>query len=358
MKIEYILLACDNNPKFLSFLPSVSYHWKSMGYKVAFGLVTDTDISGTMETNIRSMVDDFYIHRYDAETCEFPAMVMGKLFRFYISKYYPTNTVCIQDIDYYVFDKHEHIESRIVDPANEVLTHGFNAYYSSVAPRRLKRRRTFPWQTVGEFPYVQGVEPNALVFDSNGCIGPPSETVIIPNKRIQVPCEIRFPATPMVAHGRLIYQIFSTNTSETFIEFLSSLRHRQKELASSALEEGFNGNSDFYHAEFSDETLIKQLNRTNGVRYRHTKREDFLNGIAQRRIDPRRTSYEADWVPNSNGKSIRSLMENGYIIDIQPVRPLQESAIMNDVFAFLNIPISLQDLNSTLYEPCHNNKEE
>lgn len=34
MKIKNILLSTDDNPKFYSFWPTVSYHWQSLGYKV------------------------------------------------------------------------------------------------------------------------------------------------------------------------------------------------------------------------------------------------------------------------------------------------------------------------------------
>lgn len=346
MKIEYVLIACDNTPKFLSFLPSVSYHWKSIGYKVAFGLVTDTDVSDPMEASIRSMVDDLYIHRYDPSTCPFQPIVMAKLFRFYIAKHYPNNTVCVQDIDYYVFDEHAHIENRIIDPANEVLTHGFNAYYGAVVPRNPKYSRKMPWVTVGDVPYVQGIEPGALVFDEDGTVGTPTSPPVPPTQRVWVRHELRFPATPMVSHGQLIYRIFSTDLSEAFDAFLRTLQSRQRAFAPIT---GNGGCSDFDHPEFSDETLIVQLNRTNGVQYRHTKREDFKDGVAQRRIDPRRTSDPTGWVPNANGRSFLSLMESGYVIDIQPIRPLQSSSIMNDVFAFLKIPKSLRDTNATVY---------
>ena len=338
MKIEYVLLACDNHPKFLSFLPSVAYHWKSMGYKVAFGLVTDTPLEDTVDTYIRSIVDDFYIHQYDALTCSYTPIVMTKLFRFYLSRYYLNTTVCVQDIDYYVFDKHAHIESLITNPSKEVLTHGFNAYYVDVVPVKPVRDTKSIWLTTSTIPYIQGVKRGDLVFDSYGKLGRPSTTILEPMKAVAVQCELRFPATPMVAHGALLYQIFSNDTTQSFELFLKVLSERQKSFATPSY---VGGSSSFNHLEFSDETLIMQLNRSNGVLYNHTLRNDFKNGEARRRIDPRRSNFQPNWIADGLGDRYKELMYAGQILDIQPNRPLEKTTLMEDVFVFLGIPLSL-----------------
>lgn len=344
MKIEYILLACDNHPKFLSFLPSVAYHWKSMGYKVAFGLVTHTPIEDTLDTYIRSIVDDFYIHQYDTPTCSYTPIVMTKLFRFYLSRYYLNTTVCVQDIDYYVFDKHAHIESLITNPSKEVLTHGFNAYYVDVVPRKPVRDSKSIWLTTSTIPYIQGIKRGDLVFDSYGKLGRPSSTIFEPVKTILLQCELRFPATPMVAHGALIYQIFSNDTTQSFELFLKELSEKQLTLTKPS---DVGGCSSFDHAEFSDETLIMQLNRSNGVLYNHTLRNDFKNGEARRRIDPRRSSLQADHISGGLGDKYKELMYSGQILDIQPKRPLEKTTLMEDVFEFLEIPLSLIETYSS-----------
>jgi hypothetical protein len=346
MKIETILIACDEGPMFLSFLPSVSYHWKSMGYRVAFGLVTSTVLTPEEEEQLRKHVDDLYIYNYDAATCPYTVIVMTKLFRFYISKYYPTSTVCVQDIDYYVFDKHEHIESKIRNPATEVFTHGYNAYYGNIIPIPTRKHFGNGWGETAVLPYIQGIEPGEIVFGTNGVIGIPVHSLPQTKRRLFIKSEIRFPATPMVAHGSMIYRIFSPDPTQTFDEFLADLARRQPTFAPPTMT---CGSSVFSHTEFSDETLILQLNRTNGIQYYHTRRDDFYEGRAAKRIDPRCGSIHIDWIPGQQGEKYNEILHTGNILDIQPNRPLEDSKLMQNVFEFLGISKSLLDSNAAFY---------
>jgi hypothetical protein len=333
MKIETVLLACDDSPKFLSFLPSVAYHWRSMGYRVAFGLVTAAPLSSEREASLREHCDDLYVHVY-SEPSRYSIIAMAKLFRFYLSKHYPTTTVCVQDIDYYVFDKHAHIEQLIQSPATEVLTHGYNAYYTTY----LTESRSPPLVCYAVVPGLSSQTEMVYGLDGklhlNG-IG----TGRLIRKKLYVPAVIRFPATPMVAHGRRLYAIFSTDESLSFDTFLDRLAVATRGF-DPALNEG-NNPYTLDSSAFSDESLIYQLNRTNKVVYRHTRRRDFVDTVAGARIDPRKSPDPESWYPLAKTHSVRDLLRAGYFVDIQPRRPLEDSPLMQEVFNALQIPQEL-----------------
>lgn len=329
MKIETILLACDDSPKFLGFLPSVAYHWKSMGYRVAFGLVARAPPSPEEEARIRSHCDDLYVHVVP-EGCPYSIVAMSKLFRFYLARYYPDTVVCVQDIDYYVFDQHAHIEREVRSPSTEILTYGYNAYYK---PFISSDSRILPLICYGVTP---GVPPTALIYGTDHQIYvntlKPGRLI---QKKLSTPVTIRVPATPTVATGSLVYRMLGCSPDASFAETLDTLQAISRSFPSTSST--WNPH-DLTSTTFSDESLFLHLNALTKVPYRHSAREDFVNGTAGRRIDPRKSQDPTQWFPLAKERSIDELLQNNYFVDIQPNRPLEDSPLMRKVFATLNIP--------------------
>lgn len=231
MKIDYILLSCDDSPKFLSFLPSVSYHWRSMGYKIAFGLTSNTSISEQTRSIVSPHCDQVFYFENLPE--QYPPIVTSKLCRYYIARHFLENTVCVQDIDYYVFDKHQHIEEHITLPKSEILTYAKNAY-------------------------------------QNTC---------------------RYPATPAVGIGRLFVQMFLGDIDESYEAFLHRLNNfmHDKQITEP------HANPPYLTAtNFSDESLLTYINPQNGIQYKHVDRPDIEHGKIVRRLDPRSGSLNTN----------------------------------------------------------------
>jgi hypothetical protein len=342
MKIETILLACDDSPKFLGFLPSAAYHWKSMGYRVAFGLVTRDPLSSDREAELRTHCDDLYVYVVP-EGCPYSVVAMSKLFRFYLARYYPSSVVCVQDIDYYVLDKHAHIETLVRAPSAEVLTYGYNAYYKTFR----SESRVIPGV---QYAVVPGLPPTAMVYGRDGQLylnGLGTGRFI--QTKLYTPAAIQVPATPTVATGELVYRMLASPATASFPEVLEGLHRATQSL--SAASSNWNP-PDLTSPDFSDESLFYHLNAINGVSYRHVAREDFVDGTAGRRIDPRRSETPEAWFPNVGGRSLEELLKAGYFLDIQPKRPLEDTPVMRQVFTALQLPLSLIP-GYTPNEPVH-----
>lgn len=332
MKIDYVLLACDDSATFLSFLPSVSYHWRSMGYRVAFGLVSRVPPSSEEEARLRSYCDDVYVHVVP-EGCSYSMVAMSKLFRFYLARHYSDSVVCVQDIDYYVFDRNAHIEREIRSPSTEILTYGYNAYYK---PFATPQSRVLSMICYGVTP---GLPPTALIYGTDQQVYlntlKPGRLI---QKKLSTPVTIRVPATPTVATGSLVYRMLGASPDASFAEVLDGLHALSRSFPPPPT--GVNP-PDLTSTAFSDETLFSYLNALTKVPYRHIARDDFVNGTADLRIDPRKSDDPTQWFPRANGRSLHELLLKKYFVDIQPNRPLEDSPLMRKVFDVLDIPSSL-----------------
>jgi len=282
MKIKNILLSTDDNPKFYSFWPTVSYHWQSLGYKVHLAFITNLNENDELVKNIKSYGDTVFLFK---PSDKYNIEIQSKLSRFYISKFFPDEISCVLDIDFYTLDNHKHAEE-IVTPeilnGNKIATLGYNAYINY----------SFLNDTTN---MNQGV--------------------------------YRFPACPSVATGKKLFSLFSNNINLNFNDFIDNIQ-QNTQLNLKDIK--------------SDEELILDLNIrrphwiNNNVIY--NVREDFMgpNGQyhmwAQQRIDRgKKCNFDID------------KLKNGYYIDLCPSRPYNKKEI-EFLLDYLKIPKELQNV--------------
>ncbi len=282
MKIQNILLSTDDNPKFYSFWPTVSYHWKSLGYKVHLAFITNLNENDELVKKIKLYGDNVFLfkpsNKYNIE-------IQSKLSRFYISKFFPNEISCILDIDFYTLDNHKHAEEIVTSDVlngNKIATLGYNAYTN--------------------YSFLN--DPTNM------------------NKGVY-----RFPACPSVAKGEKIFSLFSNNINLNFNDFIDNIQQNTK--------------LDLKYIK-SDEELLLDLNikrpqwiNTNVI---YNVREDFMgpNGQyhmwAQRRIDRgKKCNFDID------------KLKKGYYIDLCPSRPYNKKEI-EFLLDYLKIPKKLQNV--------------
>lgn len=92
----YVIVTCDHNPKFLNFLPTISYHWRSLGHQLVFGLVSREPISEDEIARIKTHCDFFHL---EINQSTYSDVCMAKMYRFFLSREYSDKVVCIQDIE-------------------------------------------------------------------------------------------------------------------------------------------------------------------------------------------------------------------------------------------------------------------
>jgi len=282
MKIKNILLSTDDNPKFYSFWPTVSYHWQSLGYKVHLAFITNLNENDELIKKIKSYGDTVFLlkpsNKYNIE-------IQSKLSRFYISKFFQDEISCVLDIDFYTLDNHKHAEEIVTTEVlngDKIATLGYNALKNYSFLNNINHMK-------------KGV--------------------------------YRFPATPTIGKGNKIYELLCNNINLNFLDFLDNIQS--------------NTNLNLKKNR-SDETLILNLNIkrpswvNNNIIY--NIREDFMgpNGKyhmwAQQRID--------------RGKKCNfniNKLKNCYYIDLCPSRPYNKNEI-EFLLDYLKIPKELQDI--------------
>ena len=220
MKIKHILLSSDDNPKFYSFWPTVSYHWQSLGYKVHLALITNLNENNLLIKKIKQYGNSVFLFK---PSNKFGIEIQSKLVRFYVSKFFKDDIVCVLDIDFYTLDNHKHAEDLVTDEIityNKIATLGYNAYINYSFCNNINDMK-------------KGV--------------------------------YRYPACPTIAKGNKIFSLFCEDTSLNFDDFLDNVQQKTKlDLRSIR----------------SDELLLLNLNikRPQWVRDNiiYNKREDFF----------------------------------------------------------------------------------
>jgi len=282
MKIKHILLCSDDNPKFYSFWPTVSYHWQSLGYKVHLAFITNLNENDELVKKIKSYGDTVFLlkpsNKYNME-------IQSKLSRFYISKFFQDEIIAIMDIDEYTlnkFESGEKITTQNVLNGTKIATLGYNA--------------------LKNYSFLNNINDM--------------------KKGVY-----RFPATPTIGKGNKIYELLCNNINLNFLDFLDNIQS--------------NTNLNLKKNR-SDETLILNLNIkrpswvNNNINY--NIREDFMgpNGQyqmwAQRRID--------------RGKKCNfniNKLKEGYYIDLCPSRPYNKNEI-GGLLDYLKIPKELHNV--------------
>jgi hypothetical protein len=125
--IKRIIVSSDINKTYLNFWPSISYFWKSLGYNITLGLLVDNTFDNNiLVRQLESFGDVIIVNKNE----NYNIQIQTKLLRWYLAKYYLNEIICIQDIDYYVFDKHLHIENEIqkINLDEYIFTNGYNEY--------------------------------------------------------------------------------------------------------------------------------------------------------------------------------------------------------------------------------------
>ena len=282
MKIKNILLSTDDNPKFYSFWPTVSYHWQSLGYKVHLVFITNLNENDELVKKIKSYGDTVFLlkpsNKYNIE-------IQSKLSRFYISKFFQDEISCVLDIDFYTLDNHKHAEEIVTSEilnGNKIATLGYNAYTS-------------------------------YSFLNN---------TIHMNKGVY-----RFPASPSVATGKKIFSLFSENMNLNFCDFIDNIQQNTK--------------LDLKYIK-SDEELLLDLNTkrpewvNNNIIY--NIREDFIGANGQY------TMYASQRI--DRGKKCNfdiNKLKKSYYIDLCPSRPYNKNEIYF-LLDYLKIPKELQNI--------------
>lgn len=290
-KIEYIIVTSDYNPKFVNFLPTISHHWRSMGYKVVYGIIASHEIDKSI---FEAYCDKF--HFWNSSKSKYPNITLAKLYRFYLTKFYKDSIVCVQDIDYYVCDKHHHVEKYIKSPSTEIYVYGTEAYYP-----------TLPYPTV-----------------------------------------MKFPATPCVSYGRNIFNIFNVDECFSYDKFLEYI-----ELVLDRIPEFDDEKSiSMLDNHFSDERIIRKLISVTKPNIIRCKRDDCRNGLFYRRIDRSTNCKTIDPCPCGDNlckvlnkkHTLLFLLKNNCIIDIQPMRPLDtDDQNIRSILNTIGIPNDLID---------------
>jgi hypothetical protein len=284
MKIKHILLSCDDSYKYISFWPTVAYHWKSLGYKVHLGLLTTRTEDVEYINNIKKYGDSVFIFM---PSKKYNLMIQSKLLRFYISKYFLDEISCISDIDFYTLDDHKHAEDLVTDEIinnDKIATLGYNAYinYDNLNIEDIKK---------------QGV--------------------------------YRVPACPFISKGKNIYSIFHDDINSDFNEFLDTLCVNLN-------------NTITLKEEKSDENILYYL-MTQNIAWSKNNiifniRNDFKNFYGQwcmwafQRIDR-----------GNQCKYHKDKLHSGYYIDLCPSRPYNKDEI-EYLLDYLKIPKELQNI--------------
>lgn len=231
MTIKNILLCSDDRNKYLSFWPTVSYHWKSMGYNVHLALITDKDENDSFINKIKKFGDDIYLFKKNKK---YNIVIQSKLARLYISKYYKEEICVVMDIDYYYINIEKILDmSKHIIETKKIATLGYNAYEKA------------KWKNEG------GANPY---------------------KKDNI---WRFPMSSTVGYGEKIYNLFSNDFNETYQDFLNNIFSKITD-------------NDLLKTQ-SDETLLLHLNNKR-KKWVHDniiffKRNDYVGMRAKKRID-------------------------------------------------------------------------
>jgi len=270
-----IIVSCNENPTYISFWPTVSKMFQLAGYKIVLGLVTNRNENDPYIQEIKKYGD--HVHLFPT-TEKYNVIIQSKLLRFYLSKYYHHDLVCIHDIDWYFMDDHQHVERMVDDDVlsgKKISTLGYNAY-------------------LNEF-----TDYNSLNV-------------------------YRFPASPTVARGGLLYELFSSHPEYSFMEFLDEIYHYAPE--------EFNNKINRMP---SDESVIINILSTkpdwvqNHINY--FPRFDLTDGNV-RRID-RALDCQIDFIK----------LSQKFYIDVQPTRPYNAKDL-KVILDYLKIPESIRNI--------------
>ena len=284
--IDRIIVSSDVNKMYLNFWPSISTFWKSLNYKITLGLImTDNDNKEIIKECEK--YGDVIVFTMNPK---YNKVIQSKLCRWYISKFYLNEIICIQDIDYYVFDKHEHIECELkkLNMNTDIFTYAFNAY-----------------------DYIDKYNNIGLY---------------------------RFPATPTISKGINIYNMFECDINLSFDDFLNEINK---------IIELNNLSDEYIIMNYlgikNNMNIIKQI--------KYIPREDFPKngGRATRRLDRTDNNPNSNYfmVLCFCGKkkcehSIEYNCTNGWLIDMQPSRPYDEK--LYKIMDILNVPKDIQNI--------------
>ena len=282
MKIKHILLCSNNNPKYYSFWPSVSYHWHSMGYKVHLAFVSNLNENDNLIKNLKKYGDNVFLFKPNNNNI----IIQSKLARFYISKFFKDDIVCLSDIDYYSLINHENAENittqEVID-GKKIATLGFNAYINYKSLNK-----------------PQDIKNNVF----------------------------RFPAFPTISKGHKIYELFCDNLNLDFLNFLEYIQNKTNLNLKNVV---------------SDEELLLNLNtkRPKWVKNNiiFNIRDDYIDNnnyycmTAQKRIDR-----------SNNCRFDINKFKKKYYIDVFPNRPYNKKNI-EYILDYLKIPKEIQNIN-------------
>ena len=282
-KIKHILLSCDENIVYTNFWPTVSYHYKQLGYKVHLGFITNKDENSDIVKKLKMFGDSITLFKPHKK---FNLMIQTKLLRWYMSKNFKNDIVCIKDLDQYVLNEGVWQENMITDDLiknKKIATKGFNCYH-----------------------YMRSEWPNQQ------------------HRNLGV---YRFPASPTIGHGESIYNIFSNNFDNTFHDFLLEIESKTKTI---------------HHRNRSDESVVLDLNGQNSERAKNKliyfEWPDTIGQNTKKRISNRLNA------PGYAGETRfdMDLFNKKYYECLSPQRPYNK----NNLSFFLNymkIPKNIQD---------------
>lgn len=270
-----IIVSSDENPIYISFWPTISKMFQLAGYKIVLGLITNRNLEDPYIQEIKQYGDG--VHLFTPSE-KYNVIIQSKLLRFYLTKFYSDQVVCIHDIDWYFMDNHQHVEDMIdenVLSGQKIATLGYNAYFNM-------------------------------------------------NDKFKSINVYRFPASPTVAKGKLLFNLFSLQIEKSFHEFLDELYYYEPDEFDKNIKR-----------TPSDETVILKILSTkpNWVHkyINYIPRLDLTDGNV-RRID-RCNNLELDHVK----------MSQKYYIDVQPTRPYHPKDL-KQILDYLKIPESIQNI--------------
>jgi len=280
MKIKNILLSSDNNPKFYSFWPTVSYHWQSLGYKVHLAFITNLNEKDELVKKIKSYGDTVFLlkpsNKYNIE-------IQSKLSRFYISKFFPDEISCVLDIDFYTMDNHKHAEEIVTTDVlngDKIATLGYNAYINYPNLNHLKHLGIY-----------------------------------------------RFPACPVIAKGNKIFSIICDDTNLSFCDFLDNVQKNIRlNLQTTRSDESIYLDLSGKRPEWVKNNIIYNI------------RKDFMGA------DGRYGMYASKRINRGNKcKFYADKLKEKYYIDLCPSRPYNKNEI-GFLLDYLKIPKELQNV--------------
>ena len=312
-KVKHVLVSSDENSKYISFWPTIAYMWSNMGYIVHLFILTNKNINDPFIKQLQLYGDVVPI-----KICEHGShIIQSKLLRFYATKYFYNDVVCVQDIDYYIFDNNDHVE-KYIDMENltneKIYTFGFDMY-------------TYGHDAYWLNPiYKFGIR--------------------------------RFPASPTVGMGKCVYSLFCDNMDYSFDEFILHIKTNYDTIINS-IHTMNNNTTDIndehnnmkhaicnymsYYNMFditsSDETIILILSLLNAnthhkkIIYVNKIDYDINTNICHRRI------YNKD----GDYKKYKNVDLSKYI-DIQPYKQYSKTKF-KQFLDYLNIPEDIQNVN-------------